>query len=49
MIKVITKALSATAALCVTMQNNPTGARYLVALVGIGTVGYIVYWVGQAK
>jgi hypothetical protein len=42
MLKEFTKAVSAIGALCVTMQRNQDGARYVLALAVIAT--YVVYW-----
>lgn len=53
MIKVITKTLSSTVALCEFMQNNQAGARYVVILAALGValvaLGVAVYALSRLK
>lgn len=43
-LKDFTNAVSAVAALCVTMERNPVGARYVFGLAVITAFAYVVYW-----
>ncbi|MGF7001274.1 hypothetical protein [Paraburkholderia sp. GAS32] len=44
MLKEFAKAVSAIGVLCVTLQSNLDGARYVIALASIATIGCVAYW-----
>jgi hypothetical protein len=45
--KYLQLAIQALTSLCMALQNNPNGAKHLVAIAAIGAVVYVLHWVNS--